>query len=480
MPGAVIFAKGALTPFFLQRDALSGVVHSCFARVVNFSFPLKEGPPRLLTVTEEDMPQLPDSLRVKAEVFSLLRALPLGTPVCWQQGKMLLPGMTLLCDAVSSALSPFRRQKLTRQRAEMFLSNFARLQKQNGLADLPPARYRLAMEGIGNFADFLLSGRGDEKKWPIGLGKGTTPAGDDALVGVLSILGRDFAFLGPALLESTTDISARYLRCAQEGYFSAPVRAAAEEMTLVSMEALSLFGATSGMDMLLGMAAACRCFLQKEENEMHVKDEIASRKLIAIVRGLPGEQLEGLANALLAGGITLMEITFNQQKPETWAQTAAGIRMLCDKFAGRIIAGAGTVVTQEQLTMAFEAGAKYIISPNMDAEIIRRTKEMGLVSLPGALTPSEIVEAHKAGADFVKVFPVGNLGPAYIKAIKAPLSHIRLMAVGGVNEKNASDFMKAGASGLGVGGNLVNKEWIASGEWDKITALAAEYVKAVQ
>ena len=83
-------------------------------------------------------------------------------------------------------------------------------------------------------------------------------------------------------------------------------------------------------------------------------------------------------------------------------------------------------------------------------------------------------------ADFVKVFPVGNLGPAYIKALKAPLSHIPLMAVGGVNEKNAADFLKAGASGLGVGGNLVNKEWIANGEWEKITALAAEFVKAVQ
>lgn len=154
--------------------------------------------------------------------------------------------------------------------------------------------------------------------------------------------------------------------------------------------------------------------------------------------------------------------------------------MLKEKFAGKIIPGAGTVITLEQLQMAYDAGAQYIISPNVDVEIIRRTKELGLISLPGAMTPSEIVEAYKAGADFVKVFPVGNLGPAYIKALKAPLSHIPLMAVGGVNEKNAADFLKAGASGLGVGGNLVNKEWIANGEWEKITALAAEFVKAVQ
>lgn len=211
-----------------------------------------------------------------------------------------------------------------------------------------------------------------------------------------------------------------------------------------------------------------------------VREEIARRKLIAIVRGLPGEQLEGLAEALLAGGISMMEITFHQAKPDSWRQTAEGIAMLNRKFAGRVIPGAGTVMTQEQLTMAYEAGAKYIISPNVDVDIIRRTKELGLVSLPGAFSPTEIATAHAAGADFVKVFPVGNLGPSYIKALKAPLSHIPLMAVGGVNERNAAAFLEAGAAGLGVGGNLVNKEWIAKGEWDKITALAAEFVKAVQ
>ena len=89
------------------------------------------------------------------------------------------------------------------------------------------------------------------------------------------------------------------------------------------------------------------------------------------------------------------------------------------------------------------------------------------------------MSAYEAGADAVKVFPVSSLGPGYIKAVRAPLSHIPLMAVGGVNEKNAADYMKAGCVGLGVGGNLVNKEWIKNGEWDKITALAKEFMKAV-
>ena len=146
---------------------------------------------------------------------------------------------------------------------------------------------------------------------------------------------------------------------------------------------------------------------------------------------------------------------------------------------GRMLVGAGTVILQEQLDMARDAGARYIITPNANQSLIRKVKAYGLASFPGALTPSEIVEAYEAGADMVKVFPAGNMGASYIKAIKAPLSNIPLMAVGGVNEKNAAEFMAAGCCGLGVGGNLVNKAWIEAGEWNKIAALAAEYRKAV-
>lgn len=211
-----------------------------------------------------------------------------------------------------------------------------------------------------------------------------------------------------------------------------------------------------------------------------VLDTIKAKKVIAIVRGLPADQLKGLVEALYAGGIGLVEVTFNQKDPDSWKETAAGIKMIADEFAGKVIPGAGTVVTLEQLYMAYHAGAKYIISPNMDEEIIKATKALGLVSMPGALTPTEIVKAYNAGADIVKVFPIGNLGAGYLKAVKAPLSHIPMAAVGGVNEKNAAEFIKAGAAGLGVGGNLVNKEWIANGEWDKITALAQTFTDAVK
>lgn len=208
--------------------------------------------------------------------------------------------------------------------------------------------------------------------------------------------------------------------------------------------------------------------------------KILDEKIIAIVRGMDKDTCVKIAQALYDGGIRLIEITFAQNKPETFCNTAAAIKEISAMFEGRMEVGAGTVLTVEQVDMAVDAGAKYIISPDTNPDVIKRTLERGAVSLPGALTPSEIVSAHNAGADFVKVFPVANLGAAYIKAVKAPLSHIRLLAVGGVNENNAVDFLKAGALGLGIGGNLVNAKHIANGEFYKLTEAAKTLVESVK
>ncbi len=207
---------------------------------------------------------------------------------------------------------------------------------------------------------------------------------------------------------------------------------------------------------------------------------VKQRKIVAIVRGLPPENMVRLGHAFEEGGIGLMEITYNQKAPETWKDTAAAIEAVAKEFGDRLLAGAGTVITLEQVAMTYNAGGRYLVTPATQPEIIRAGKALGLGLYPGAMTPSEILEAYNAGADAVKVFPASALGAGYIKAVRAPLSHIPLMAVGGVNEKNAADFMKAGCVGLGVGGNLVNKEWIENGEWGKITALAKEFIKAVQ
>lgn len=205
---------------------------------------------------------------------------------------------------------------------------------------------------------------------------------------------------------------------------------------------------------------------------------IRERKIIAIVRGLKPDLLLKLAEALYKGGIGLIEVTFAQNAPDTWGETASGIKSIREEFGGEVLSGAGTVMSLEQLKMADDAGAKYIISPNADSAVIKRTKELGLVSIPGAFTATEIAAAYSDGADFVKVFPADGVGPAYIKALRAPLSHIPLMAVGGVNERTIADFLKAGCVGVGVGGCLVRKDLIAEGKFSEITDLARLYVAA--
>ncbi len=203
-------------------------------------------------------------------------------------------------------------------------------------------------------------------------------------------------------------------------------------------------------------------------------------KIIAIVRGAEPGQCFRVAEALYCGGIRLMEITYDQKRPESWQETADAIGALSREYAGKMFVGAGTVTSTKLVEMTAEAGGSFIISPDADADVIHRTRELELVSMPGALTPTEIKAAHEAGADLVKIFPIGVLGPAYLKAVRAPLSHIKMTAVGGVNEKNLCDFLEAGACGAGIGGNLVNRRWIENGELDKITAVAEELVRVVE
>lgn len=201
---------------------------------------------------------------------------------------------------------------------------------------------------------------------------------------------------------------------------------------------------------------------------------VLEKKVIAIVRGVYGEDCLKLAEALYKGGVEMMEVTFDQSHPEAFCRTSDTIAQLVGKMGSRMIIGAGTVTSLQTLELAKEAGAKFIVSPDTNAAVIKATVEAGMVSMPGAMTPTEIVTAHALGADFVKVFPTSGLGASYIKAVCAPLNHIRLLAVGGVSEKNVKEFLKAGCVGAGVGGNLVNKQWIRNGEFDKITALAQE------
>ena len=206
----------------------------------------------------------------------------------------------------------------------------------------------------------------------------------------------------------------------------------------------------------------------KEEIEKAVRE----KRIVAIVRGFAPDICLKLAEAYAKGGIGLVEVTFNQRAPETWKDTATAIKAIRERFAGTVRVGAGTVLTEEQLSMCIDAGGEYMITPNVNVSLIRSCVAKGLVAMPGAMTPSEAVDAWEAGASFVKIFPAGSLGPGYVKAICAPLSHIPFLAVGGISPDNVADFIRAGCVGAGVGGNLTNKEWIASGAWDKVAEVA--------
>ena len=203
-------------------------------------------------------------------------------------------------------------------------------------------------------------------------------------------------------------------------------------------------------------------------------------KIIVIVRGVEKEQLIPLAQAMYDGGIRLMEITYDATGKTTSEETAENIKMLADHFSDKILIGAGTVLTTRQVELTKNAGGKFIISPNTNDAVIKKTRELGLVSMPGALTPSEIQDAHLAGADFVKLFPITNMGTDYVKAVKAPLSHIDILAVGGITDENIADYKKAGACGFGIGSNIIDKKALAEGDFEKITLLAKRYVEAAR
>lgn len=199
---------------------------------------------------------------------------------------------------------------------------------------------------------------------------------------------------------------------------------------------------------------------------------IEEKKVIAIVRGVYGEEILRLAQVLHEGGVDVLEATFDPLDAADRVRTAESICMLAEHLGDCMMFGAGTVTTEEMVRQAHDAGARFIVSPNTDEAVIRATRALDMVSIPGALTPTEIKYAHNVGADFVKVFPACNMGVSYFRNIHAPLKDVRLLAVGGVKTENAAEYMAAGCVGLGVAGCLFQKDWIRAGEWDRVTQAA--------
>ena len=176
---------------------------------------------------------------------------------------------------------------------------------------------------------------------------------------------------------------------------------------------------------------------------------ILEHRIVAILRGCDPEHVLPIGEALYAGGIRLLEITLNS--PGAFEAIEAAAATLGD----RMVIGAGTVLEAAEATSAIAAGAKFILSPSLDAAVIRRTIDLGAVSIPGAFTPTEILEAWRKGAHLVKVFPA-SIGPAWFRDIRGPLPQIPLMATGGVSVSNIRDFDKAGAVAFGIGSSLVS------------------------
>ncbi len=203
--------------------------------------------------------------------------------------------------------------------------------------------------------------------------------------------------------------------------------------------------------------------------------KIQEDKIIVIVRGVSKEKIIPLARAMYEGGIRLIECTYDAGGVISDEETASNIEMLVKHFGQEMVVGAGTVLTQKQVELTKKAGGKFIISPDTNPEVIKKTKELGLVSIPGALTPTEIASANRFGADFIKIFPVGSMGCNYIKDVKAPLSNIKILAVGGVDENNMKNYFDAGACGVGIASGIVKKEMIDNNDFEGITALAKLY-----
>lgn len=211
------------------------------------------------------------------------------------------------------------------------------------------------------------------------------------------------------------------------------------------------------------------------DNEQ-VVNWILDNKFVAIVRRVAPSNIVQLAHALYDGGIRSLEVTFDQASPTCISDAMESIIMVHAEFGGDMLVGAGTCLTSEQVQAAYDAGAYYILSPDTNVDIIHKVKNLGLVSIPGAMTPTEVLTAWNAGADIVKLFPAGFLGFDYYRSIRRPINHVPMMAVGGVNLGNAREFLDLGFTSCGLGSGLANPLLVKEGRFDEITEKARAFV----
>ena len=200
---------------------------------------------------------------------------------------------------------------------------------------------------------------------------------------------------------------------------------------------------------------------------------VLDRAIVAVIRAESPDLLVDVAEALVAGGVEVMEVTF------TVPRVTQVLEKVASKLGSRILLGAGTVLDAETARTAILSGAEFIVAPSVNLDVIALCRRYSKLVMPGALTPTEVVTAWQAGADIVKIFPSELTGPKYLKALHGPLPQVRLMPTGGVNLETVEEFLKAGACALGIGGSLVDPKAVASGDLKKIESLARQYVEII-
>jgi 2-dehydro-3-deoxyphosphogluconate aldolase / (4S)-4-hydroxy-2-oxoglutarate aldolase len=206
-----------------------------------------------------------------------------------------------------------------------------------------------------------------------------------------------------------------------------------------------------------------------------IKKTLERVGLIPVLRASSAEIGHALVDAMIAGGVTVVEVTMTVPGAVTL------LRELKQRHGDGILLGSGTVTHPAQVEATIEAGAEFVVSPSLHLDVIAKTKELGKVSIPGALTPTEVITAWRAGADYVKVFPCSAMGGAsYIKSLLAPFPELNLIPTGGVTLQTAADFLKAGARALGVGTDLVNEAAIAEGKPELVAKTARAYLEIIQ
>lgn len=207
---------------------------------------------------------------------------------------------------------------------------------------------------------------------------------------------------------------------------------------------------------------------------MTTKERIEQLGIIPVLRARSAQEGRALVAALVEGGIVAMEVTM------TVPGAVELLGTLKKQYGERLLLGSGTVTTPEQAAATIDAGAEFVVSPSFNPDVVKVTKDRGKVSVPGGLTPTEVITAWRAGADYVKVFPCSAMGGAsYLRALLAPFPELKLIPTGGVTLETATEFLKAGARALGVGTDLVNAGAIADGKPETVTQTARAYVDIV-